>query len=558
MVRILLALICFSFLATPAQAAEFETDSTLRAVSVYTNRAMLTRQAVVSIPAGSHTVVLKNLPANIMTDTLRAEGKASVDVKFGALAHKMIAGRELIAPREKELNDQLESLQDKRKVMEAEKRALTARQNFLDTLGRQAAARSQEDIADINLKPDQWAAAGQVIYGGVVETLKAQLAQDIAIRDIDRQITKVRTELGQLRTGQRNSYQVTLPVESATATKLTIDLSYQVPGVSWRPLYDARLDTKKETLELTQYGSVRQTTGEDWTDVALTLSTAQPQRGAGLPALSPLWVNLYDEQIYKERGAPEARRMMAQKSVASMEMDTVNFNVSDAMLQEPKKKVARFNAAVIDTGGFVSEYHIPGPSTVKADGTETKLMIGAFDTDNELRIQVKPQLSTEAYLVAHTKLKGESPILAGRVSLFRDGAFIGQAHLPLLRPGQENDLAFGIDDQVSVRRQVMKDQRSEAGVLSKDSVLERRFVTEIENLHKEPVDIYVLETMPTSKDKAINIDVIANATTSGYEKDVDKVVGLLRWKMPLTAKQKKDVKLGWKVSWPKDKSLSGL
>ena len=558
MLRYLSVFIFIMMLVPVAWADEISADSKLHAVTVYSNRAMLTRRAVVEIPAGAHTVIFKNLPASLLTDSLRAEGKAAADVKFGALASKMLMEAELTAPREKELTDQLEALQDQRAGVVAEKQALGTKSDFLMSLSQQAALRTRENIAEINLKPDQWGAAAQTLQTGMADVNKAQLAHDVTLRGIDRQIARVQGELAQLQTGQRSLYQVSLPLEAAAATKLTLDLSYQIPDASWTPLYDARLDTKGEKLELIQYGAVNQTTGEDWQEVELTLSTAQPQRGAGLPDLDTMWVNLGFAELQRaDFGVAESARFanVAQNMAAA---DSMGAPAMPVPMAAPMEKQARFEGAIIETGGFVSEYKIPGPSTVRADGTESKLMIGTFDTENEIRIQVKPQMSTEAYLVAHTKLKGEAPVLAGPVSLFRDGAFVGQAYLPLLRPGQESDLAFGIDDQVSVKHRILKDERSESGVLAKDSVLERNFVTELQNLHNKPVSVIVLETIPVAQDKQITVSVIEDKTTPGYKKDPDNVKGLMRWAVPLEPKQKAEVRLGWKVGWPKDQPLSGL
>jgi uncharacterized protein (TIGR02231 family) len=135
---------------------------------------------------------------------------------------------------------------------------------------------------------------------------------------------------------------------------------------------------------------------------------------------------------------------------------------------------------------------------------------------------------------------------------------VGQTHLPLLRPGQESDLAFGVDDQISVKRRTLKDERGEAGMLAKDSVVERHFVTEIENLRNKPVKIVVLETIPESQDEQIRAEVVTSTTTPGYMKDTQNVKGLLRWEVPLAAKQKSEVKLGWRVSWPKGENISGI
>lgn len=548
------------FLSFPAFAHEIVADSTIRAATVYTNRATLTRQAVVDIKSGAHVIIFNNLPIELLPDSLRIEGTAAAAVKFGALSSKIINSLDLVAPKEKELNDQLRALQDQRKGVEAEKAALSAQHTFLDTLTKQGALRTQENIAELKLDATGWAGAATAIYTGIGDILKAQNAADISLRDIDEKIALTQTELNQIQTGARSHYQIAVPYEAATDTKLTINLSYQVPNATWSPLYDARLDTKTGKLELTQYGAVRQSTSEDWIDVTLTLSTAQPSRGAGLPDLDPFWVNLFVPQpvaptkAYNMAGTASPQ-MVLRKSLLREEMMATDSGVAE---MAPAPMAAEFVTAQIETGGFVSEYKIPGPSTVRADGTDSKLMVGTFKTENKMQVHVKPQLSTDSFLVAHAKLTGDAPILPGAVSLFRDGAYVGGATLPLLRPGAERDLTFGIDDQVSIKRSVMKDERSEAGMITRETTLERHFVTEIQNLHTQSVDVHVLETTPVAQNKDIRVELVAAQTTQGYLTDVDAVKGQMEWTLPLAAKAKTAVNLGWKVSWPKDQNISGL
>lgn len=539
-------------------AAEFETESDIRAVTVYTNRAKLTRQAVVDIPAGAHTVIFSDLPAGILTDSLRIEGKAQTEVTFGALAHKQSIKTDFAAPRERELNEKLEMLNDQRRALEAEKAALAAQKSFLENLGTQAGLRADEDIGEIDLKPDQWGAASETIRAGIADILGKDIALDIKLRALDKEIMQVQGEIGQLYTGQTITWQVSVPVETDAATKLTLDLSYQVENATWQPLYDARLETADAKLDFVQYGAVRQQTGEDWSNVALTLSTAQPHRGAGLPELQPLWVSVWDHEVSASPGGAISSRYRG----AAMKQNLAEFSAAADMAVPAaapmEEQAAVFAAAEINTGGFVSEYKIPGPATVPADGTETKLMVGSFKTENKLQVQIKPQLSTEAYLVARSKLLGEAPILPGPVNLFRDGAYVGQSHLPLLRSGEEQELSFGIDDQVSVERRIVMDERSEDGVIARDNALERHFVTELQNLHAQPVGIAVLETIPVSQDEKLKVEIVKNATTPGYTADKDNIKGLLEWKMTMQPKEEKSVKLGWKVSWPKGHQLSGL
>lgn len=554
-----------------AMADEIAADSKIVAATVYTGRAKVTRVAEVDIPAGAHTVVFKGLPAILLPDSLRAEGTARADVKFGAVAHKMVMSAQLTSEREKELSAELERLQDQLAVINSDKTALSAQRSFMQALGQQANLRSDEEIAEINLKPDQWSLAAQTIRNDVAETLKGELQLDIKIRDTNREIARVQGELNAQRTDQRSSYSVTVPLESSEATKLKIELSYQVPNATWMPIYDARLETEGQgDLKLLQFGSVQQTTGEDWDGIALALSTAQPQRGTSLPDLQPQWVDAYEYSRNRgatlgfDGGGPQKLGNIVQNTAPS----SMTFEAADLFKQEgaaapmapppPVERKAAFAMAQVDTGGFVSEYKIPGPSKVLSDGTETKLMVGGFDLDSRLEVHIKPQLSTEAYLVAKSKLKGEAPILPGQVNLFRDGAYIGQSTLPLLRPGEEQQLYFGVDDQVAVKRKTLKDEKKEAGIISRDNILERNYVTEIQNLHAQKVDVVIKETVPAPRNEKVRVEISKEATTPGYTEDTANIKGMTVWQFPVASKEKKELKLGWTLTWPSGTTLSGL
>lgn len=63
----------------------------------------------------------------------------------------------------------------------------------------------------------------------------------------------------------------------------------------WAPLYDARLDTGAKrsqavALELVRRAEITQATGEDWSDVALAVSTVRTARGGSAPELNSLIV----------------------------------------------------------------------------------------------------------------------------------------------------------------------------------------------------------------------------------------------------------------------------
>ena len=529
--------------SSPSRAAEIQVQSTLIEATIYPNRGTLTREALVDIPAGESVLLFRGLPANLMPDSLRTEGQASTKVTFGALMHRREAHDELVAPRERELVSEIEAVQDRRTLVEARRQALTARKRFIENIGQQAARRVGEEVAELRFNPGEWNQAAEEIGRSLEDISTADLAHQTNLREIDRKLKALTTELSRLRTGQRESYSLRLPLNADGPTRLRIRLHYQVPGVFWRPVYDARLDTESGELTLLQYGAVRQNTGEDWADVRLVLSTAQPHRGATLPDLPPFWVDLYD---------PARRdRTVAAEIAAKAAPDR-------APPTGPDAQEAAFEVADVRTAGFVTEFLIPVRVSIKADGTESKLLCGSYRTDNRMQTQVKPQLSTDAYLVSRAVLKGEAFLLPGVVSLFRDGAYVGQTRIPMLSPGQEQTIGFGIDDRVIVSRNILKEVRGDPRLLSRDNQLERHTATVITNRGRQAVEVVVLETVPVPRHDRIKVEILKAHTRQGFEEDVDDVKGLLQWNLRLESGEETRLTLGWRINWPRDHELSGF
>ncbi len=557
-------LVAAALLLLPAQsfAEELKATSSITAVTVYADRASVTRTAVVELPAGANTITFDGLPVSLLADSLRSEGQSTGDVVLGAIESRVVSSAELAAPRERELNAKLQGLQDQRTMLNADQQALQQKQQFLSTLGQQANMRAREDLATVDLKPDQWASAANTLGTATGETLRAQAALTVQVRELDNQIAAVQTELMQLQTGARSSYQVGVPVETRAATRLTIKVTYQVPNAAWAPIYDARLDTGSGRVKLTQFGEVRQQTGEDWTGVKLTLSTAQPARGVALPVLSPMWVNIYNnQQAYRARREAAFDSAMSNVGGAADDKNMEMMVTSQAMpaaAPAPVMKEATFVAATLNAGGYVTEYEIAGPSTVLAEGTARKVMIGNLDITSDLVVKVKPQVDQQAYLVAVTKLAGETPLLPGRASLFRDGAFIGSANLPMLRPGEETDLGVGVDDQVVVKHNLVKDEAGQSGVISRDNTRLRQTITTVQNLHRTPVKVVLLQTVPAPQNEQIKLNLDRAYTTAGFDENLNNITGQLRWSATIAPQQKNETRLGWTLSWPKDSQITGL
>ena len=110
------------------------------------------------------------------------------------------------------------------------------------------------------------------------------VALDEQREELSNKINTVQNQLNELRgAGGRAFKTVTVRVSAPQAGSLDVALSYTVPGASWAPSYDARVLSSERAVNLGYFGIVRQSTGEDWKDVTLTLSTARPGLGGAAP-----------------------------------------------------------------------------------------------------------------------------------------------------------------------------------------------------------------------------------------------------------------------------------
>ncbi len=584
--------------ALPAFADDIKVESAIKSAIVYSDRATVTRTATVQIPAGAHNLVFSGLPMKMFTNSLRIGGTAQASVTFGALSHKTETSEDFVVAGVQALADRKQEIVNTINLYQVERSALAEANSFITNWAKQANAKDDgDDATPLDLNPEKWIAASDGLSAKMLANMKAQLALDLKIAEENKKLEKIDADLNQFLSDQKQSYTVTVPFESDKAASLNVELSYQISDVGWQPTYDARLDVEAKKLELVQYGSVWQRTGEEWNGIALSLSTAQPSRGASLPQLNPIWLSLLAPYApmasmgYAAPGTAEASpayvAAVEEKNEADLDKALrrgdsaipVPIEAPTDRLQLPgemdgedplhrwrrmqEERVQRAGSAPVavqmNTSGFIGEYTVTGPATVIPDGTQAKLQIAQLENDAALFVKILPQVSTDGFMVAKFTLKGDAPILPGTLSLFRDGAFIGQDRVAaIIRPGEEGEMSFGVDDAVKVKREMLKDEAAQTGLIAMSKIIERNFVTEIESYHKQDIQIEVMEMVPASKDETILVEILKDKTTQGYEADYKNVKGATRWTSVLKPQQKAAVNLGWKVSWPKDKNLSGL
>jgi uncharacterized protein (TIGR02231 family) len=118
--------------------------------------------------------------------------------------------------------------------------------------------------------------------------------------------------------------------------------------------------------------------------------------------------------------------------------------------------------------------------------------------------------------------------------------------------GEKFDLFFGSDDQVTVKREELK-QHKEAGLFGKNRMT-YRYRIEATNFRAEDQTVTIRDQLPLAGDAEIKVTL----DEPSIKPDEIKDDGRLTWKLPLKAGEKRELTFGIVVEYPKEREVTGL
>jgi uncharacterized protein (TIGR02231 family) len=564
--RLLAAAVLSMALAQSAEAAEVEAVSRIDAVTVFPAGAEVTRIAKIKIEKGEHTLVFQDLPAAAVQSSIRVEGNSTGKLEIGS-----VDTRRLFVPRaesqaaeseRKKIEDEIEALRDEKSTLEAQVQGAETQKSLIANL-TQLPTRPPSP-AGSGERGEDWPAILALIASASAEAQRAALDAHVKIREVDRRIEDLEKKLSSLAPAREERIEVKVFVASQAEVEADLVLRYQVSHASWTPLYDVRLATGSKTvapkLDLTRRAAITQNTGESWDDVALTLSTTRPSAGASAPELGPLTVDFEPEFKPRPMAAPAGGALrsaapQATDAAAPAPAEETMAGEQDglgAVGRAKKAEIAERPAEVV-AAPFHALYAVAGRLSVANTGEAKRVQLLEESMEPQLAVRTVPKEDAKAYLYAKLVLPKGSPLLPGSVSLFRDGTFVGTSSLPILSPGEEHELGFGVDDLVRVRHAIAEEKRGETGLISTSRTDSRNFKISIKSMHERAIALTVFDQIPASENQDIKVELLAR--TAPTKQNVDDKRGVLVWETKLEPDQEQIIEFGYRVSWPSGKSI---
>lgn len=537
-------LIGISLTFTPANFAgvrEAVTDINppIREVLVYPDRALVTRSGSIEagLKPGRHVLRFTDASIKLDPNSLRAHAD-SRDVVVQGVTSYIERRNGPNDPKLKELEDKRDALEERRDA--ADKTALRARED-LAGIERYAVylsrAISENSAGAAEGDSQKWNGALSFLSERRLKSKRElQEAEEERAR-IDEEMQVIQSRIDDLRSRARREYRVVEIVVSSIkqSRDLKVSFSYVITGASWSTAYGVYLEDDGK-VQLAYYGDVKQETGEDWNDVKLSLSTARPARGAKRAPITPLYI--------------------AAREVGNVRESYVESEQTVTVLKEEPEpgegggETGGFASVEDNAGGESLIFQIPGKVTAPSDQRGRRVTIARFSEKPELLYyRVVPGLQRTAHLAARLKNGRDFPLLAGSADAYRGSGFTGRSQIDYTPSGSKFDVGFGVDLSTGVERNV-RNFRQSAGTLSSGRYDHTDINVDVANRSDETRTIVVYERVPVSDVEEVRIEILGD-TTGGYAfENNDENTGILKWEIKLAPREKKNLRLHYRVKVP--------
>ncbi|WP_240434104.1 mucoidy inhibitor MuiA family protein [Achromobacter sp. B7] len=545
-------LLALALATIPGLGAAAALTSAIGAVTVYQDRAVVTRSATSELAAGEHELTLENLPASLQENSLQVSAKSTgqaslLDVKVRDAFNADTANERVRALQEqvRKLEAQMAELDDEAAVLDNQRELVLMMQRGATEPSKDSARLTLEELKAIQtLSADSLAKA----LAGLrqVATRKEALERELAA--LQNQLNVVQGQMS------RRTKTVTLRVNLARAGKVDLAVSYAVGGARWTPAYDARLRPADRSVDLGYFGVIRQNSGEDWNNVKLTLSTARPALGGGAPTLQPWIIDVAAPPPPPPRPiaapAPAVSSEMAMKRAPRGASQAYAESAQADVMPEP----IDVRTAQVQNEATSASFQIQNPATLPSDNSTQRVAIATAKLPATLQYQSTPALREAVFLTAQASNNTDFPFLAGPLNTFLDDAFVASSAMKAVMPGEKVELAMGADDGISIKRQLVNRYTESTGFSSSGKRVTYEYKITVKNNKATKEQVSFKDRLPVSRNEKIVVKLLSPADRDIKREEDGKLV----WNWDLEPGKSRETVLKFSIDYPGDIDVSGI
>ncbi len=528
--KLILTIIIFYSMSVNAQDVEKELKTSITDVTVFLNSAQITRVGTIQIPKGKTNILLRKLSPYIDGNSIQVNAKGDftiLSVNYSMDYLQEPASTEKI----NELTKQIAAIDDSLSYYKALSETNAGTLDMLDKNKKIGNENTGTDINQLKLAVKYYEQEVISIKTGEIHNVKrSKELQDLR--------TKLNNQLSQMNSQQnRPTGIITIEIESDKSVEGVFTVKYQASNASWKPMYDLRAVDVSSPVELYYYASVTQNTGEDWNNVNIGFSNANPNQSGTAPQIQPWYLD------FIQMNATRGYLMNKEKAASGIP------EVKPMAASLDKEENARTMEVNVQENQTSFSFRVNNPYSVKSGTENSKIQLMKYSIPATYRYFVVPKLDDNAFLIASITGWDQYNLLQGEANLYFENTFVGKS---IIDPDIQSDtmsISLGRDKSVIVSRKKV-DTYSQKKFIGTNKIETRGFDISVRNNKSKSIDLTIKDQIPVSTRSEITV----NALETGGA-DFDKTTGILTWLLKLNPQEQKDLKFQYEVRYPKNQRV---
>jgi uncharacterized protein (TIGR02231 family) len=505
----------------------------LKHVTVYPDRAQLTHETTVEIPAGMTVLKLGSLSPYIDAQSIQVKGLGEFMILSVNHQNNYLQNLEEL-PEIKSIRSQIEALQLK---VEDEKAAISILKEKEEFLVANRAILVKETTFTL----EQLKSVMDLYTNNMDQVTMTVLKKNRLIKDYEKQIAALQQQISdrigkqQLPSGEIS---VSVSAEKPVSGKLTF--SYVVTNAGWYPSYDIRVDDITKPVNIFYKANVFQNTGVTWKDVKLSFSNATPWVSGDVPVLYPWFVDYYvpAPRLMIRGNASPSKKSLAPAMVEMADAQMMAKDVEAAPIPVEKQE-----------GETTVTFDVAIPYSIASDGKVQTIEIQRTTTPAEYKYVTLPKLSPLAYLTANITDWAKQSLLSGEATLYFENTFVGKTNLNVNQLTDTLTISLGTDNSILVKREKQQDFTSKK-VIGANKTETYSFLITIRNNKSTAVKITLNDQIPISSNSGITVEPVELSNGK-----LNSQNGFVKWDLDIKPQETKKIILTYSVKYPKDKNV---
>jgi uncharacterized protein (TIGR02231 family) len=537
--KLLLALsFCVASYFTSA-ADVITTPSQLKTVTVYRMGAEMTHTANALLKQGTTELVIEGISSQVDLNSVQITCPSQVTLLSFEFSNNYLVNA-VLTPRLQLLTDSLERLQ---KEADRINLSLTTSLELLDVLKANKELKGTAaglSVAELTKLMDYYKTKSLEVQNDILQWREKKKKKEADIEKITNQIEEEK---------KRNTVsggRLLLQLAATAGGKADFTITYLSKNAYWIPFYDIKVESIEKPLQVIHKAKIVQTTGIDWKQVKLSLSTAIPNQMGNAPVFNS-WFLSYAYPVYKEQLQNQVTANRIQSRVTAPFSETEEAAIVPSVINE-KKDLEDY--LTIKDNALNVTFDIAIPYDVPTNGKEQTATLQQTTVGSRYKYYSAPKLDKEAYLLAEVPDWEALNLLPGEANVIFEGTYVGKSYIDPNSTADTLNLTLGRDKRVVVTRTKLADYSS-TKFLGNNKLQQFTYEITVKNNKKETVHMLLKDQFPLTTNKDIEVE-LKEASGAAINNDM----GVATWPLTLAPGETKKLRISYSVKYPKDKVLN--